>query len=69
MKTQKRLIMLSTVAILLITAGFTSCSDSGSSKINLSENEQQKEEVFDQIMNNQQMFNDFMNRMMDGDAY
>src|SRR6056297_1338315 len=65
MKTQKRLTTLLTLAIILITVGFISCSGSGSSKINLAEDKQQKEEVFDQIMNNEQVFNDFMNRMME----
>ena len=65
MKTHKRLTIMLTVAVVLITAGFTSCSDSGSSKINLAENKQQKGDVFDQIMNNEQVFDDFMNRMME----
>lgn len=65
MKIQKRFTILLTVAIILISAVVTSCSDSRSSKINLANNKQQKEEVFDQIMNNEQVFNDFMYHMME----
>ncbi|MFO8234662.1 MAG: hypothetical protein R6U04_04555 [Bacteroidales bacterium] len=53
------------IAMLLIAIGITSCSDNSSSKIDLTENQQQKEVAFSQIMENEQLFNEFMDRMMD----
>jgi len=49
-------------ALLMMTA--SSCNNQEDATINLRENEDQKEEVFDQILNDDVLFNDFINSMM-----
>ena len=62
------LLRKSRVCILFISlflAGvLASCSSTNKSKIDLSANEAQKETVFNQIMNNPQLMNEFMDEMM-----
>lgn len=49
---------------LMIAIVVSSCSNRNDGKIDLSANEQQKEEAFNQILNNKELHNDFMNEMM-----
>jgi len=49
---------------LMIGILVSSCSNMNDAKIDLSANEQQKEEAFNQILDNQELLNDFMNEMM-----
>ena len=55
----------SLTALLVIV--FASCSGNNSSNTNidLPNNQQQKEEAFQQIINNEKLFNEFMNQTMD----
>ncbi len=55
-------IRLSTaLSMLLMMALFTSCENDRS--VNLAENEEQREEVYQQILNDQELFNEFMAEM------
>jgi hypothetical protein len=51
---------------LLLTTLIIACSNTGNSSdnIDLTKNSQLKEQAFDQILNNQDLFNDFMDHMM-----
>jgi len=42
-----------------------SCAENYNSEIDLSENEEQREQAFEQILNNEEVFNAFMDRMME----
>ena len=64
MKTKKKMNFWAFILTLMIGILVSSCSDMNNSKIDLSANEQQKEEAFNQILNNQELMNDFMNEMM-----
>jgi Na+-translocating ferredoxin:NAD+ oxidoreductase RnfG subunit len=64
MKTKKRMNFWAFSLALMIGLLVSSCSDMSNAKIDLSANEQQKEEAFNQILNNQELLNDFMNEMM-----
>jgi PBP1b-binding outer membrane lipoprotein LpoB len=55
-----QIISMMVMGILL----FTGCTTKNESKIDLLNNEQQKEEAFNQILNNQEVLNDFMDEMM-----
>ena len=65
MKIKKRMILWALSLTLIAGIVFTSCSNTNNSRIDLSANEQQKEEAFNQILNNQELLNEFMNEMMD----
>ena len=64
MKTKKKMNFWAFILTLMIGILVSSCSDMNNVKIDLSANEQQKEEAFNQILNNQELMNDFMNEMM-----
>jgi len=64
MKTKKKMNFWTFSLALMMVILVSSCSDMNNAKINLSANEQQKEEAFNQILNNQELMNDFMNEMM-----
>ncbi len=64
MKTKKKMNFWAFSLALMMVILVSSCSDMNNSKIDLSANEQQKEEAFNQILNNQELMNDFMNEMM-----
>ncbi len=64
MKTKKKMNFWAFSLALMIGILVSSCSDMNNAKIDLSANEQQKEEAFNQILNNQELMNDFMNEMM-----
>ena len=60
----KRIIKLTIIALTtIITLSFAGCSNT--SKIDLANNQAQRQEVFNQITQNQDLFNDFMNQMME----
>lgn len=44
---------------------FFSCAENYNKELDLSANEEQREEAFEQILNNEEVFNSFMNRMME----
>lgn len=48
-----------------LAIAFAGCSGNSNSNIDLSNNQQQKEEAFQQIINNEKLFNEFMNQTMD----
>lgn len=52
------------LAAIIITA-FTGSVDTGTQEIDLLRNEQQREQAFNQILNDNQLFSEFMNRMND----
>lgn len=59
--------VIAAMAIVLIFGMMViSCTNTGNSpgQIDLAENEQQKEEAFRQILNDRELFNDFMDEMM-----
>ena len=59
----KRTMKLAAIALTtLVSLTFTGCSNA--SKIDLANNQAQKQEVFNQISQNQNLFNDFMLQMM-----
>lgn len=64
MKTKKWLNFWTLSLALMAGIVFTGCSNMNNSRIDLSANEQQKEEAFNQILNNQELLNEFMNEMM-----
>lgn len=64
MKTKVKMNFWAFILMLMIGITVSSCSDMNNAKIDLSANEQQKEEAFNQILNNQELMNDFMNKMM-----
>ncbi len=64
MKTKKKMNFWTFCLALMIGIFVLSCSDMNNTKIDLSANEQQKEEAFSQILNNRELMNDFMNEMM-----
>jgi hypothetical protein len=53
MKIKKRMIFWALSLTLMAGIVFASCSNTNNSRIDLSANEQQKEEAFNQILNNQ----------------
>lgn len=62
---RKKGINIQILSVLVMTIlVFTGCTMKNGSKIDLLNNEQQKEEAFNQILNNQEVLNDFMNEMM-----
>lgn len=65
MKIKKRIYFLTLSLTLMAGIVFTSCSDMSNSRIDLTANEQQKEEAFNQILNTQELLNEFMNKMME----
>lgn len=65
MKIKKRMILWALSLALMAGIVFTSCSNTNNSRIDLSSSEQQKEEAFNQILNNQVLLNEFMNKMME----
>ena len=64
MKTKKKINFWAFSLALMIGILVSGCSDMNNAKIDLSANEQQKEEAFTQILTNQELLNDFMNEMM-----
>lgn len=64
MKTKKKMNFWTFSLVLIFGILVSSCSDMNNTKIDLSANEQQKVAAFNQIMNNQELLNDFMNEMM-----
>ena len=64
MKTEKKMNFWAFSLVLMIGILVSGCSDMNNTNIELSANEQQKEEAFNQILNNQELLNDFMNEMM-----
>ncbi len=56
------------IAFLLVFVLATGCSNMDNARIDLSENPQQKKEAFDQILNNEELLNEFMNEVMDHSA-
>jgi len=65
MKIKKRIYFLTLSLTLMAGIVFASCSDMSNSRIDLTANEQQKEEAFNQILNTQELLNEFMNKMME----
>jgi hypothetical protein len=64
MKTLKQL-TTATLSGLIVTTLVIACANTQQSRdIDLTTDEQQKEEVFLQILNDRDLFNDFMNEMM-----
>lgn len=52
------------LSLLLGTCLFMACEDE---RVELAENSEQREEAFDQILNDEDLFNDFMNKMREND--
>lgn len=52
------------LSLLLGTCLFMACEDE---RVELAENPEQREEAFDQILNDEDLFNDFMNKMREND--
>lgn len=72
MKTKTVLTVLISGLVLLSIVSFTSCINSrgndnntNNTEIDLVNNEEQKEQAFNQIINNEELLNEFMIRMMD----
>jgi hypothetical protein len=61
MKSVKNYFWKITIVLMGIIAG---CTNVNEEQINLSANEQQKEEVFEQILNDRELTNEFMNEIM-----
>ncbi len=55
------------ILILLLFLAFSlfSCAEYYNNEMDLSANEEQREEAFEQILNNEEVFNAFINRMME----
>ncbi len=64
MKTKQKINLWALSLALMIGILVSNCSDMNNSKIDLSANQQQKEAAFNQIINNQELLNDFMNKLM-----
>ncbi len=67
MKAKKKIRIWAFGLTALIAIAFAGCSGSttSNSNIDLSNNQQQKEEAFQQIINNEKLFDEFMNQTMD----
>jgi hypothetical protein len=63
---QIKLKNLQTLAMILFMAtALFGCSEMTNPNIDISKNEQQKEAVFNQILDDSELFNEFMDKMMD----
>lgn len=58
--------ILSVFYVLVFSAIFFSC-ETGAQEVDLKENEAQRNAVYDQILNDQELFTQFMNRIMQND--
>ncbi len=54
------------ILCMLFVAAFVSCDDE-EEEIDLTENEMQKQEVFNQILNDEELFTEFMTRVRDNE--
>jgi hypothetical protein len=61
MKSAKNFLWLTIVTMIFFVAG---CNNVNKQQIDLKANEEQREEAFNQILNNQELLNEFMNEMM-----
>jgi Na+-translocating ferredoxin:NAD+ oxidoreductase RnfG subunit len=61
MKSVKNYLWLTLVTMIFFVAG---CNNVNEQQIDLKANEEQKEEAFNQILNDQELLNEFMNEMM-----
>lgn len=58
----KNLLSISLMVVILV--GLFSCNSTNSTPVNLKENETVRNQVYDQILNDRELTNEFMNQMM-----